>query len=146
MFSILWEYVVIFATGSQIINHLLVWYNHMKNYKTKPALMWKILTVEDWRGHLTSAIMPRTVSGRTEKVKQGKQLIYCTLVSTSSRKTKRGKKNKKKKKLSHGVDRLKKGLWYGPAILCSKLSENVQDIRQCYKIHHASWENGKWNS
>ena len=35
---------------------------------------------------------------------------------------------------------------YGPAILVSRMSKNVQDIRQSHQVHHRSnKKTGKWN-
>ena len=46
----------------------------------------------------------------------------------------------RRKKCSRSVNWLQRGQWYSPAILACRLSKNVQDIHQRYKIHHKSHE------
>ena len=48
----------------------------------------------------------------------------------------------KAEKYSNGMDWLLKGLWYGPANLNNRMSENVQ-ISDIYKLHRKSHEKGK---
>ena len=38
-------------------------------------------------------------------------------------------------KPSYGADRLHEGLWYGPAKLDNRLSQNVLDTRRSYKVY-----------
>ena len=86
--------------------------------------------------------MPWTVSRRTERLPQGNKGKRGFTVHWSAHP--QGEQNEAGK-CSHGINWLQKGLWYGPTILNSRLSENVQDIWQSHKIHlrsHKKLESG----
>ena len=62
------------------------------------------------------------------------QFFFLTLPLSAHHEEEQNKAEKR----GHGVNWLKKGLWYGPEKLDSRLSENVRDIRRSHEIHHSS--------
>ena len=81
--------------------------------------------------------MLQTVPGRTEGMPARNRRNGELTVDWSTRP--QGKQSEAKK-CCHGVDRLQNDLWYGPTILESKSSKNVQNIQQNRKIHFGSHE------
>ena len=80
--------------------------------------------------------MPWTISPKNKKdtTEEEKLVAHCTLIRKSLWRAKRSGKMKTWRRLT------KKKAWHSRAILDSRLSENVEDIGQCFKIFHGTHE------
>ena len=82
---------------------------------------------------------PRIVPWRTERMSQRIQRHSRITLRTS---THPKWEQDKTEKSSYGLDRLQKGIWYGPTKLDNTLSQNVQNITWSHRKDHANLESG----
>ena len=78
-----------------------------------------------------------TVLRRTERILQGNERNRRSTIYWS--KHPQGEQNETQK-CSYSMDLLQKDIWYGPAKLDDRLSENVQDIQQSHKAYQGNHE------